>query len=66
MQYHMLDLLTDEMQLVFSENPTGLTQIKISHSVPVDTETLPEYVEMPIHFCQQFRSLGLIAVMQEH
>jgi len=28
MQYHMLDLLTDEMQLVFSANPTGLTQIK--------------------------------------
>jgi len=28
MQYHMLDLLTDEMQLVFSANPTGLPQIK--------------------------------------
>jgi hypothetical protein len=28
MQYHMLHLLTDEMQLVFSANPIELTQIK--------------------------------------
>jgi len=28
MQYHMLDLLTDEIQYLLSANPTGLTQIK--------------------------------------
>jgi hypothetical protein len=38
----------------------------MQHFIPDDTETLPEYVEKPIHFCQQFRSLGLIAVVKEH
>jgi len=37
----------------------------MTHFIPVATETLPEYAEMPIHFCQQFRSLGLTRVMEE-